>query len=168
MVGKHTRAYTVRPVLAQRPYRRKFAYPIVTLCVAGIVYLMSRGQIAMHAPAAPQEYEAFAREVVMKVRAGLPVPNARGPLIEQQFTLMAPESVRKPEGGALTYEFAGSDPAAVIEPSIQRVVVRGADGEGVSLSISIVEGTKEVAGVARVDRKPVADAASGATAGERP
>ncbi len=153
MVGKHTRAYTVRPVLAQRPYRRKFAYPIITLCVGGIVYLMSRGQMSMHPPATPQEYEAFAREVMMKVRAGLPVPNVRGPLIEQQFNLMAPESVRKPEGGALTYEFAGADPAAIVEPNVQRIIVRGADGAGVSLSIAILDGSKEVAGVARVDPK---------------
>lgn len=149
-------AYTLRPVHDRNAYRRKFAYPIITLCVAGIVYLMSRGQISTTAPAKPADYEAFAREVMRDVRAGRPIPMAVDPAIEQVFASMAPASVRDGGGGELRFELIGpTDPAAGL-PHIQSVVVRAPGGEGVSLAISILGGRAEVVGVARVDplRKP--------------
>lgn len=150
---QHSRgdAYTLRPVHDRNAYRRKFAYPIITLCVAGIVFLVSRGQISTTAPSKPADYEAFAREVMLDVRAGRPIPMAVDPAIEQVFATMAPKSVRDRAGGELSYEITGpTDPAAGL-PHIQSVVVRAPDGEGVSIAISILGGRAEVVGVARVD-----------------
>jgi len=132
--------------------RRRLAYPIVTLCVAGVVFLFSRGQIASHAPAAPADYEAFAREVMREVRAGRPVPKSVDPAIQTVFDTMAPASVRADDGGELSFELIGpTDPGAGL-PHIQSVVIRARDGAGVSLAISILGGRAEVVGVARVDR----------------
>ena len=120
--------------------------------MAGVVYLMSRGQIATTAPAKPADYETFAREVMAEVRAGRPVPKAVDPAIELVFAKLAPESVRKPEGGALSFEHIGpTDPGGGL-PHIQSVVVRAPDGEGVSVAISILGGRPEVVGVGQVDR----------------
>ena len=131
--------------------RRRLAYPILTLCVAGVVYLVSRGQIGSHQPAQPADYEAFAREVMAEVRAGRAIPKAVDPLVERAFDTMAPESVRRQDGGALSYELIGPTEPGGGFPHIQSVVVRTPNGEGVSLAISILGGRPEVAGVARVD-----------------
>ena len=154
MVAKHTRAYTVRPVRDPSLYRRKLAYPIITLCAAGVIYFYSRGQIGTTAPAVQGDYESFAREVMVEVRGGRPIPKAVDPAIEQVFAAMAPASVRAGSAGGLSYEFTGpTDPGAGL-PHIQSVVVRGEDGEGVSLAISILGGRPEVVGVARVAPLP--------------
>ena len=165
MDAKHTRAYTVRPVRDPSLYRRKLAYPIITLCAAGVIYFYSQGQIGSTAPATQGDYESFAREVMVEVRGGRPIPKAVDPAIEQVFAAMAPASVRAGAGGDLRFEWAGpTDPAAGL-PHIQSVVVRGADGEGVSLAISILGGRPEVVGVARVSPAPQgASAAEGASA----
>jgi hypothetical protein len=52
-------------------YRRKLAYPILTLVVAGIVYFSSRGMIGTAPPPKPADYETAAREVMAAVRAGV-------------------------------------------------------------------------------------------------
>ena len=135
----------------RRHYRRKFAYPILTLFVAGVVYFFSKGQIATTAPATPADYQAFAREVMFEVRAGRPVPKAVDPAIQQVFDAMVPASVRSRDGGELTFESIGpTEPGAGL-PHIQSVVIRASDGAGVSLAISILGGRPEVVGVARVD-----------------
>ncbi|MBI1302891.1 MAG: hypothetical protein GC172_03775 [Phycisphaera sp.] len=131
--------------------RRKFAYPLVTLAVAGVVYLLSRGQIASTAPAAPAEYEAVAREVVAAVRAGQPVPRAVTPTIDTVFASMAPPCVREDGGGALAYRVAGPLMTDGTMPWIQSVEIRCGSGEGVALSIAILDGRPEVVGVARLD-----------------
>ena len=162
MDAKHTRAYTVRPVRDPSLYRRKLAYPIITLCAAGVIYFYSQGQIGS---ATQGDYESFAREVMVEVRGGRPIPKAVDPAIEQVFAAMAPASVRAGAGGDLRFEWTGpTDPAAGL-PHIQSVVVRGADGEGVSIAISILGGRPEVVGVARVSPAPEgASAAEGASA----
>lgn len=138
----------------RRQYRRKFAYPIITLFMAGVVYFFSKGQIATTAPATPADYEAFAREVMVEVRAGRPVPKAVDPAIQQVFDAMAPAGVRAKESGELSFEFIGpTDPGAGL-PHIQSVVIRVPSGEGVSIAISILGGRPEVVGVARVERLP--------------
>jgi hypothetical protein len=132
-------------------YRRKFVYPMLTLFVAGIVYFLSKGQIASTAPAQPADYQTFAREVMYEVRGGRPIPKAVDPAIQQVFDTMAPASVRREDGGALTFEHIGPTQPGANLPHIQSVVVRAADGQGVSLALSILGGNAEVVGVARVD-----------------
>ncbi len=152
-------AYTVAPVLDRSIARRKFAYPIVTLAVAGVVYLLSRGQIASTAPAAPAEYEAVAREVVAAVRAGQPVPRAVAPTIDTVFASLAPPCVREDGGGALAYRVAGPLMADGTMPWIQSVEIRCGSGDGVALSIAILDARPEVVGVARLEPVSPAGAA---------
>jgi hypothetical protein len=130
-------------------YRRKLAYPILTLVVAGIVYLSSRGMIGTAPPPKPADYEAAAREVMAAVRAGKTIPNAIDPTVDTVFAMMAPEAVRSASGGALTYAVRGpADPRGEL-PWIQSVEVRAENGATVSLSISILNGRAEVVGVSR-------------------
>lgn len=130
-------------------YRRKLAYPILTLVVAGIVYLSSRGQIGMAPPAKPGDYEAVAREVMAAVRAGKPIPNASGPLVESMFAMMAPEAVRSASGGELAFAVRGPVEPNGQLPWMQSVEVRAPNGASVNLSISILNGRAEVVGVSR-------------------
>jgi len=156
IVVKHNRAYTIRPLRDSSIYRRKLAYPLITLCAAGVIYFYSEGKIATTVPATPTDYQSFAREVMVEVRAGRQIPKAIDPVIEQVFASLAPASVRGANGGALTFEVVGAaDPAAGM-PHIQSVVVRAPDGEGVGLSISILGGRPEVVGVSKVARAVVA------------
>jgi hypothetical protein len=130
-------------------YRRKLAYPILTLVVAGIVFLSSRGHIGSAPPAKPGDYEAVAREVMAAVRAGKPIPNASGPLVESMFAMMAPEAVRSASGGELAFAARGPiDPNGQL-PWITSVEVRAPNGASVNLSISILNGRAEVVGVSR-------------------
>lgn len=135
-------------------YRRKLAYPILTLCVAAAVYLFSRGQLGTHAPARSDDYLAFAREVLVEVRAGRPIPKAIDPAIGRVFEQLAPRSVRDASAGPLAFELAGPAAPGAGLPHVQTVIVRAADGSGVGLSISILGGEPEVVGVSRVDPKP--------------
>jgi len=152
-------AYTAAPVLDRSALRRKFAYPLVTLAVAGAIYLLSRGQVASTAPAAPAAYEAVAREVVAAVRAGKPVPKAVAPTIDTIFASLAPPCVRDDGGGALAYRVAGPLMADGTMPWIQSVEIRCGSGEGVALSIAILDARPEVVGVARLDPVPPAGGA---------
>ena len=138
-----------RPVRDKALYRRKLAYPILTLVVAGIVYLSSRGHIGTAPPATPADYEAAAREVMAAVRAGKPIPNASGPLVESMFEMMAPEAVRSASGGELVFAVRGPVDASGQLPWMRSVEVRAPGGASVNLSISILNGRAEVAGVSR-------------------
>jgi hypothetical protein len=138
-------------VFRRDPYRRKFVYPMLTLFVAGIIYFLSKGQIASTAPAQPADYIAFAREVMFEVRAGRSVPKAVDPAIQQVFGAMAPAGVRAADGGELTFEHVGATAPGENLPHIQSVVIRTPNGEGVSIAISILGGQPEVVGVSRVD-----------------
>lgn len=130
-------------------YRRKLAYPILTLVVAGIVYLSSRGHVGSAPPAKPGDYETVAREVMTAVRAGKPIPNAIDPAIEGVFSMMAPEAVRSAAGGELSFAVRGpAEPNGQL-PWIQSVEVRAPNGASVNLSISILNGRAEVVGVSR-------------------
>ena len=141
---------TLRPFVRSSLYRRKLAYPLLTLSVAAMVYFYSRGQLTLTKPATRQEYESFAREVMEEVRAGRPLPSAIDPVLEQVFVSVAPQSVRDASGGRLTFELTGpADPAAGLS-HIQSVVVRAPNGEGVGLSISILAGPPDLVGVSRV------------------
>jgi hypothetical protein len=144
-------ARTLRPVAERNIYLRKLAYPIITLCVAGVIYLYSRGKVALEAPAAPEQYIALAREVVDGARATGRVPRAVSPTIDALWPSMAPERVRSREGGALSFEHTGLvDPSASL-PWVQAVIVRAPDGSGVSLSLSITDGRREVVGLAKIE-----------------
>ena len=165
-MGEHdpqdSRAYTPRPVSDRLSiYRRKLAYPIITLCAAGAIYLYSRGQIAVTAPATPDQYIAFAREVMAEARVRGEVPHAINGTLNALWPSMAPESVRSPRGGELGFEYAGLvDPAAGL-PHVQSVIVRAPDGAGVALSISITGGRSDVVGIAKVE--PTVAGAGGAS-----
>ena len=138
-------------------YRRKFAYPLVTLVVAGIVFLSSRGMIGSAPPAQPAEYERAAREAIAEVRAGRPISNAIDPAVDSALATMAPEAVRSTAGGELTFAVRGpADPRGEL-PWIQSVEVRAASGASVYLFVSILNGRAEVVGSARgSDGGPVA------------
>ncbi|MEY3144203.1 MAG: hypothetical protein RLY21_2696 [Planctomycetota bacterium] len=137
------------PVRDRAIYRRKLAYPILTLVVAGIVFLSSRGMIGSAPPAKPADYEAAAREVMTAVRAGKPIPNAIDPMVDKAFEMMAPEAVRSSTGGDLAYAVRGPADWRGELPWIQSVEVRAPNGASVSLSISILNGRTEVVGVSR-------------------
>lgn len=142
-------------------YRRKLAYPILTLVVAGIVYLSSRGMIGSAPPAKPGDYESVAREAMAAVRAGKPIPNAIDPTVDTVFAMMAPEAVRAASGGELDYAVHGpADPRGEL-PWIQSVEVRAPNGASVYLSISILNGRAEVVGVARGRAAIAEEGASG-------
>jgi hypothetical protein len=142
-------AYTARPVRDRSSYRRMLAYPILTLVVAGIVYFSSRGMVGVVPPPKPADYEAVAREVMLDVRAGKPIPKAIDPAVDMAFGMMAPDSVRSAAGGELAYEMRGPAIANGELPWVQSVEVRAANGESVMLSISILNGRAEVVGVSR-------------------
>lgn len=142
-------------------YRRRLAYPILTLVVAGIVYLSSRGMIGSAPPPKPGDYETAAREVMAAVRAGKPIPNAIDPMVDKAFGMMAPEAVRSAAGGDLAYAVRGPADARGELPWIQSVEVRAPNGASVSLSISILNGRTEVVGVSRGSEGTAAEGASG-------
>lgn len=134
-------------------WRRRLAYPILTLTVAGVVYWYSRGTLSTTQPAEVEDYAAFAREVMVEVRADRPIPKAIDPVIERLFASFAPESVREKSGGELAFEDGGfADPGGAT-PHIRTVVVRAPDGGAVGLSISILGGRPEVVGVSRVEAR---------------
>ncbi len=146
--------------MSMNAYRRRMAYPIVMVCVAGLIYLWSRGNIAQLAPAKPEEYVAYAREVMIEVRGGRPIPKAVDPAIQAAFAMIAPESVRDASGGALTFALRGATATDGTFPWVQSVEMRVPNGEGVALSISIREGQWSVTGVSRVRRiEPAAEVA---------
>jgi hypothetical protein len=132
-------------------WRRRLAYPILTLTVAGVVYWYSQGTIATTRPASEADYLAFAREVMVEVREGRAIPKAIDPLVETAFRAMAPASVRDAAAGELAFEDGGFAEPGGGTPHIRTVVVRAPDGAGVGLSISILGGRPEVVGVSRVD-----------------
>ena len=151
----------MRPVRDRAIYRRKLAYPILTLVVAGIVYLSSRGMIGSAPPPKPGDYEQVAREVMVAVRAGKPIPNAIDPTVDTVFGMMAPDAVRSASGGELSFAVRGpADPRGEL-PWIQSVEVRAPNGASVSLSISILNGRAEVVGVSRGSDGIPAEGASG-------
>ena len=142
-------------------YRRKLAYPILTLVVAGIVYFSSRGMIGTAPPPKPADYETAAREVMAAVRAGKPIPNAVDPMVDSMFEMMAPEAVRSASGGDLAYAVRGPADSRGELPWIQSVEVRAPNGASGSLSISILNGRTEVVGVSRGSAGSAAEGASG-------
>ena len=142
-------------------YRRKLAYPILTLVVAGIVYFSSRGMIGTAPPPKPADYETAAREVMAAVRAGKPIPNAVDPMVDSMFEMMAPEAVRAASGGDLAYAVRGAADSRGELPWIQSVEIRAPNGASVSLSISILNGRTEVVGVSRGSAGSAAEGASG-------
>jgi hypothetical protein len=142
-------------------YRRKLAYPILTLVVAGIVYFSSRGMIGTAPPPKPADYETAAREVMAAVRSGKPIPNAVDPMVDSMFEMMAPEAVRAASGGDLAYAVRGPADSRGELPWIQSVEVRAPNGASVSLSISILNGRIEVVGVSRGSAGSAAEGASG-------
>ncbi len=138
--------------MSMNAYRRRMAYPIVLVFVAGVVYFLSRGNLAQVAPASAEEYVRCARDVMIEVRQGRPIPKAVDPAIYAAFSAIAPEAVRSADGGALTFFGRGPTASDGTFPWVQSVEMRVPSGEGVAISISIREGEWSVVGVARVRR----------------
>ena len=80
--------------------RRRMAYPILTLCVAGVIWLVSTGRISVEPQVEPAVYESFVREVVESARRGQG-PLADGDdLLARTWRRMAPSALQSPDGGA--------------------------------------------------------------------
>ena len=130
--------------------RRRLGYPLLTLVAAlGISYFL-QGRIATEAPAGPLAYERFARQVMAEVRAVRPMPAAVDPAVERVFAALAPDAVKRADGGSLAYEVVGPAQLDGTMPWIQSVVVTAPNGDAVGISISILAGKPEVVGVSRV------------------
>ncbi len=142
---------TVSPMLPSRDsaLRRRLAYPILTLTMAGIVYLFSRGQIATTPPAPADAYIAAARQAVSDARSGGGMSNAADGAIDVVYRAQAPSALTAAEGETPTIEVVGASLPEGERPWIQDVAVRLNDGSSITLSISIKDGVTQVVGVKR-------------------
>lgn len=144
-------------------FRRRLAYPILTLTVVGGIYLYSRGQIGLTPLASADAYIAAARLVVSEARAGSGISNAAGTAIDLVYAANAPSSLKSTDGGVPTFEVKGATLPEGERPWIQDVIVRMPDGGGITLSISIKDGVTEVIGVGRAETSPPGSIAPTAT-----
>lgn len=131
--------------------RRRMAYPILTLCVAGVIWLVSTGRISVEPQVEPAVYESFVREVVESARRGQG-PLADGDdLLARSWRRMAPEALQSPDGGAFQVRSeVESDraPDLVRDPLAgQPVLVRSADGGGVVVFVRFLDGAARIVGV---------------------
>ena len=146
-------------------YRRRLAYPIITLLVAGGVLLYQRGMIATSAPASTADYVAFATLVMGRVRSGEPLGELSEPAIGRIFTSLAPASIVSPEGGSLAYAAEGPVDPTGARPWAQSVLVTVPSGEGVALTIEIRDGASRLTGLAQVRGPASASDGAPSTAG---
>lgn len=135
--------------------RRRFAYPIITLCVAGLIWLFSTGRVSVEPQIEPEVYENFVMEVVRSAREGT------GPLAEQDDFLakswrtIAPEALQERDGGAFRARVV---PAEELDSDVVRDALAGlpvevrvtegmAAGRCVYLYVRFVDGRARVVGV---------------------
>ena len=78
------------------------------------------------------------------------MPAAVDPAVERVFAALAPDAVKRADGGSLAYEVVGPAQLDGTMPWIQSVVVTAPNGDAVGISISILAGKPEVVGVSRV------------------
>ena len=133
--------------------RRRIAYPVVTLSIAGIIYLYSRGFIASNPPAAAEAYIACARQAVSEARSGERFSMAVDSAIDKVYAANAPDALKSVEGGVPTFEVTGAALEEGERPWIQNVIVRMPDGSGVTLTISIKDGVTQITGAASAEAK---------------
>ncbi len=138
--------------------RRRIAYPLLTLCVAGVIWLLSTGQISMEPQVQPAVYESFVREVVEAARRGQGQLAAEDDFLARTWRRLAPAALQTREGGAFEVQFvdtSASSPDVVRDQLAgQPVAVRLASGEGVLLSVRFFDGNARVVGVGVLDDAP--------------
>lgn len=145
--------------------RRRFAYPLVTLCVAGMIWLLATGKVSTDPQVDAETYEKFVTEVVAAAREG------KGPLVEpgdfiaRSWESIAPLSLRTPSGGPFKAKFV--DPADTDADIVRDalagspVAVKVASGEGVYVYVRFADGTARVVGVGALELAPGEDGAPG-------
>lgn len=145
--------------------RRRFAYPLVTLCVAGLIWLLATGKVSTDPQVDPETYEKFVTEVVAAAREG------HGPLAEpggffaRSWESIAPLSLRTPSGGPFKAKFV--DPADMDADIVRDalagspVAVKVASGAGVYVYVRFADGAARVVGVGALESAPGEDGAPG-------
>ena len=135
--------------------RRRFAYPIVTLCVAGLIWLFSTGRISVEPQVEPEIYEKFVEEVVTSAREGAGPLAESDDLIAKSWRTLAPEALQDTDGGAFQTRFVPADEvgAEVIRDTLAGAPVEvrlssgAAAGRGVYLYVRFMDGKARVVGV---------------------
>jgi len=149
--------------------RRRFAYPLVTLCVAGLIWLLATGKVSTDPQVDAETYEKFVTEVVTAAREG------KGPLVEpgdfiaRSWESIAPPALRSASGGTFRAKFV--DPAdmdADMDADIVRdalagspVAVRLASGQGVYVYVRFADGAARVVGIGVLELASGGDGAPG-------
>jgi hypothetical protein len=153
--------------------RRRLAYPIVTLCVAALIWLFSTGRISVDPPVEPEVYEKFATEVVAAAREGTGPLVLESDFVSQGWRSIAPEALRERGGGAFRARFV--DPSADNDEIVRdalagmpvevRLTEGRSRGRGVYLYVRFVDGAASVVGVGALTPDADSGGAEGAAAG---
>jgi hypothetical protein len=131
--------------------RRRFAYPLVTLCVTGVIWLLSTGRISMEPSVEPAVYEAFVRSVVDAARDGEGPLAAPDDLMATSWRTIAPEALQDRSGGPFEVDFIQpADRSLVVARESlagQPVDVRLGNGSGVIVYVRFLDGAARVVGI---------------------
>ena len=138
--------------------RRRFAYPIVTLCVAGLIWLFSTGRISVEPQVEPEIYEKFVEEVVTSAREGAGPLAESDDLIAKSWRTLAPEALRAKDGGLFQVRVVPAEEAndevvrdALAGSPVEVRLAGGAtEGRGVYLYVRFVDGKARVVGVGAI------------------
>jgi hypothetical protein len=147
--------------------RRRFAYPIVTLCVAGLIWLFSTGRISVDPQVQPEIYEKFVEGVVTSAREGVGPLAESDDLIAKSWRTLAPSALRAKDGGTFQVRFVSLDEAntevvrdALAGSPVEIRMTSGQEaGRGVYLYVRFVDGSARVVGVGALTA-PTEDAES--------
>jgi hypothetical protein len=145
--------------------RRRFAYPIVTLCVAGMLWLLATGKVSTDPQMDAETYEKFVTEVVAAAREGKGPLVEPGELIARSWESIAPPALRSSSGGPFRAKFV--DPADTDADIVRDalagspVAVKVASGEGVYVYVRFADGAARVVGVGALELAPGEDGAPG-------
>ncbi|MFM7261458.1 MAG: hypothetical protein ACKO3W_12730 [bacterium] len=143
------------PIADPAARRRRFAYPLVTLCVAGMIWLLATGKVSTDPQVDPETYEKFVTEVVAAAREGKGPLVEPGDLIARSWESIAPPALRSSQGGVFRAKFV--DPsdgdADIVRDALagSPVEVRLASGQGVYLYVRFVDGAARVVGVGALE-----------------
>ncbi len=135
--------------------RRRFAYPIITLCVAALIWLFSTGRVSVEPQVEAGVYEKFVMEVVSSAREGTGALAAQDDFLAKSWRMLAPEALQEPGGGAFQARLV---PPEELDSDVVRDALAGlpvevrltegaAAGRGVYLYVRFVDGKARVVGV---------------------
>jgi len=145
--------------------RRRFAYPIVTLCVGGMIWLLATGKVSTDPQVDAETYEKFVTEVVAAAREGKGPLVEPGDLIARSWESIAPPALRSSQGGVFRAKFV--DPsdgdADIVRDTLagSPVAVKVASGAGVYVYVRFADGAARVVGVGALESAPGEDGAPG-------